>query len=382
MMGELCLEEEDVEVIVNMDVLYEVLSRVDGVTLAKAACAGPMFRSVSSNEMMWERVCNQQWPSTRDPEVKSIVSSLGGFRKFYGACFPLIINKQPFVFDASDTIMKDADDWFDNEEDMIEELFDTSLDDFLSIVDVVFRGKPIVTRVLHGIPDAGDVHGWFSNCPFQIDMMSFSNEDEDQVSTSGIVISDDLPAVMSIEKERKDGCFWKALWDDIKVSWIIINKKTKQMANLASWRPLGGQRHWPSDKDFLVRFGSILPAHELLSCKVVQCNVVLKCRLLSNFGVGEDKKASSFRITELSLQLKDMAGAHLNGRHSLLVLKEVLSCHRKSMNHHKVLMSYGQYIRAQSELKEEKLRNEGQVIDTMYIICGILSFMSLCYFMF
>lgn len=380
MMGELCFENDDVEVIVNTDVLYEVLRRVDGVTLATAACAGSLFYSVSSNEEMWERVCNQLWPSTRDPEVKSIVSSLGGFRKFYGACFPLIVYKQPFVFDASDTIMKDEEDWFDDEEDMIEELFDTSLDDFMSIVDVIFRGKPIVSRVLHGIPGAGDVHGWFSNFPFRIDLVSHSEEDEDHTSTNDIVISDDLPMVLSIEKERKDGRFWKALWDDIELSWIVINKKTKQMANLASWRPLGGQRHWPNEKDFLVRFGSILPTHELLSGKVVQCNVVLKCRLLSNFSLAECNRASSFMITELSMQLEDMAGAHLNGRHSLLVLKEVLSC-KKSMNHHKVLKWYGQYIRAQSERKEQKLRSKGQV-DILCIICGILSFMSFCYIMF
>ncbi|KAI5056111.1 hypothetical protein GOP47_0029632 [Adiantum capillus-veneris] len=390
MMGELCLEndDDDAELIINTDVLYEVLRRVDGVTLAKAACAGSMFHSVSSNEQMWERVCNQLWPSTRDPEVKSIVSSLGGFRKFYGSCFPLVINKQPFIFDVSDTISKDAIGWFDDEEDMIEELYDTSLDDFLFIVDVVFRGKPVVSRVLHGIPGvAGNVHGWFSNCPFRIDLVSAHYEEEDEEEANefegeggflpGMVIIDDLPMVMSIDKERKDGRFWKALWDDINLSWIIVNKKTKQMANLASWRPLGGQRHWPTDKDFLVRFGSILPAHELLSPKVVQCSVVLKCRLLSNLETEEGRRTSSFMITELSMQLEDMAGMHLNGRHSMLVLKEVLSC-QKSMNHPKVLKSYGQYIRAQSELKE-KFRSDGHV-DVVCIICGILSFVSLCYF--
>ncbi|MCO5571250.1 hypothetical protein L7F22_024987 [Adiantum nelumboides] len=369
MMGELCLEDDDddAELIINTDVLYEVLRRVDGVTLAKAACAGSMFHSISSNDQMWERVCNQLWPSTRDPEVKSIVSSLGGFRKFYGSCFPLVINKQPFIFDSSDTISKDTIDWFDDEEDMIEELSDTSLDDFLFIVDVVFRGKPVVSRVLHGIPGAGNVHGWFSNCPFRIDLVSHCEEDEEEANESemegfstGTVVIDDLPMVISIEKERKDGRFWKALWDDINLSWIIVNKKTKQMANLASWRPLGGQRHWPSEKDFLVRFGSILPAHEFLSPKIIQCSVVLKCRLLSNLEMEERGRTSSFMITELSLQLEDMAGMHLNGRHSLLVLKEVLSC-QKSMNHHKVLRSYGQYIRAQSEVRGEKFRSDGQV---------------------
>lgn len=370
--------ENDMNMQVNSDVLYEVLTRGDGLTLATAACASSVLHSIAGNENIWERVCNLQWPATKDPDVKSFISSSGGFQKFYSECFPLIVNKQPVVFDELDTTLKDAEDWSDDDEDTMEELSGTSTDDFVSIVDVVFRGRSVESKVLHGIPGADDFHGWFSNCPFRIDMLSYNDEDEDQASPSAVVIIEDLPTVTSIEKERKDGRFWKALWDDIRVSWILINKKTKQMANLASWRPLGGQRHWPSDNDFLVRFGSILPAHRLLSRKVVQCNVVLKCRIVN---VGrQDCFKSSLKITELSMQLEDMGGAHLNGRHSLLVLKEALRC-GKSMNHEKVLKSYHQYLRAQSDMKEEKLRSEGRV-DTAYIICGILSFISLCYFMF
>ncbi|MCO5577432.1 hypothetical protein L7F22_031267 [Adiantum nelumboides] len=365
--------------VINKDVLYEVLCRLDGLTLATAACAGSVFRSISLDERIWECICNKQWPSTNDPLVKYIAASMGGFYRFYSECFPLIVNKQPFIFDIADTILKDAEDWFDDEEDMIEELYGTSPDDFVSLVDVLFKGKPIVTRVLHGIPGASDFHGWFSTCPFRIDALTYTDDDDEQAVASGTVISEDLPSVVSIEKERKEGRFWKALRDDIRVSWIIVNKRTRQMANLSSWRPLGGQRHWPSDKQFLVRFGSILPAHPLLSRKVVQCNVVLKCKLLTNCSVTEARK-STLVITELSLQLEDMAGAHLNGRHSVLALMEALSC-RKSMNHNEVLKSYRQYIRVQSELKEEKLKSEGW-IDTICIIWGIISFVSFFCYMF
>lgn len=363
---------------ISLDALYEVLVRVDGVTLATAACASSVFHRVSGDKKIWESVCNLQWPSTNDPEVRSIISAVGGFQKFYGECFPLIVNKQSVVFDQAYAFLKDAESWFDEEDDMIDELSGTSTDDFVSIVDLVFRGRSIEYKVLHGIPGADDFHGWFSNCPFRIDIISFTEEDEDQASSNSVVISEGLPSVTSIEKERKDGRLWKALWDDIRVSWILVNRKTKQMANLASWRPIGGQRHWPSDKDFLVRFGSILPAGRLFSGKVVQCNIVLKCRLINT--CAEEDFKSFLKITELSMQLEDMAGTHLNGRHSLLVLKESLTC-KKSMNHHDVLKSYLQYLRAQSELKEEKLRSEGRV-DTVCIICGILSFVALFYFAF
>jgi hypothetical protein len=355
---------------VNMDVLYEVLSRGDGVTLATAACAGSPFHSISNNEKVWEKLCSRRWPSTRDPEVSDLIDSMGGYRRFYGECFPLIVSKHPFIFDASDVALKDEVDWFDDEQDMIEELSNTSLDDYVSVVDVVFRGRPVAFRVLHGIPGASDLHGWFSSCPFRIDLLSCSGYGGDG---DEILITDDLPELISIERERKDGRLWRAIWEEIEVSWIVIDKKTKRMANFASPRPLTGQRHWPSDTEFSLTFGSILPAHEWLSRKVVQCDVILKFKLLcEDFGcplLDGHMKKSCLVITELSMQLEDMAGAHLNGRHSMLALKSALSCH-KSADHRRVLRSYRQYIRARSELKEEKLKNEGWV-DTMCIVCAI-----------
>ena len=66
-------------------------------------------------------------------------------------------------------------------------------------------------------------------------------------------------------KEGKMEWFWKLL------RWVIVNKKTHEMANLNSWR-LGGVRiHWPIDEYSLVWFGLILQSHQLLAKKVVQC---------------------------------------------------------------------------------------------------------------
>ena len=377
--GERRLEDIGKEML-NMDVLYEILCKVNGVTLCAMACSARVFIPISQNEQIWERICMLRWPSTRQQEIKSIIRSLGGFRKFYAQCFPLIINKQPFIFDVDNSGLKDAEDWFDEDEGdyLLEELSDTSPDDFISIIDVVFRGNSIGHKVLHGIPGSGDLHGWFSNCPFRIDSLNCNPNDRREGEGGGfMLIHEGLPTVVSIEKERKDGRLWRAVWDEIRVSWIIINRKTNEMANLASWRPMSGQRHWPSDEHFVFCFGSILPAHQSLMREVVRCNVVLKCKLLSDI---REEESSSFLVTELSMQFEDMAGAHLNGRQSLLVLKEALNS-KKSMDHEKVLNSYTDYIRAQSEFKEEKLRSQGRV-DTMCIMCGIVSLVFLCYYWF
>ncbi|CAI0384979.1 unnamed protein product [Linum tenue] len=178
-----------------------------------------------------------------------------------------------------------------------------------------------------------------------------------------------------MEKERKDGKLWKELRDGLRLSWIVVNTKSKQAANLASWSPLGGQRHWPTDKDFVIRFGSVLSARDILPCQVVKCILVMKFRVIHTEGEGFQ---TTLKLTELSMQLEDMEGAHVNGRNSLLILKEALSC-RRSKNYSEVLESCNLYSKVQSELKEEKMRNESR-IDRFCIISGITAFLSIWYY--
>jgi hypothetical protein len=87
----------------------------------------------------------------------------------------------------------------------------------------------------------------------------------------------------------------------------------------------------------------------------------MKCRI-SDDGVG-DGSCTTLKLTELGMQLEDMGGAHVNGRNSLIILKRALSCHR-TMNYSNVLESYHQYVKAQNELKDEKMKTES-LIDTL-----------------
>lgn len=98
------------------------------------------------------------------------------------------------------------------------------------------------------------------------------------ICTGGVTLSlaDGLPLVTSMERERKDGKLWQELSEGIKLSWIVVNTKAKKAANLSSWSPLGGQRHWPTDKDFLLRFMSVLPAKDILPCQMVECILAMK----------------------------------------------------------------------------------------------------------
>lgn len=359
----------------SSDLCYDILRRLDGATLASAACACAAFSSISKEERLWENVCCSMWPSTSRDDVKSLISSIGGFKKFYADCFPLIVNKEVPQFRLNG-YLEYPEEW--TEADYygdVDELENISASDFVSIVDIRYKDKTICSKVLWGIPNANGVNGWFYNCPFRIDLPTNSARDDDQASEVTLSVSDGLPPITSMEKERKDGKLWQDLRDGIRLSWIVVNRKINQAANLSSWSSLGGQRHWPTDNDFLIRFGSILPAKDILPCQAVECILIMRFRVIRTEGIGTE---TTLKLTELSMQLGDMEGAHVNGRNSLLVLKEALSCQR-SKNYSEALESCQLYSKVQNELREEKMRNESR-LDRLFILGGIATCITLCYY--
>ncbi|XP_026438112.1 probable F-box protein At2g36090 [Papaver somniferum] len=373
-MGISVTESESVAILCG-DLFHDILGRLDGTTLATAACVCAAFCSISKQEKIWENVCHSLWPCTNRDDVRSLILSIGGYRKFYSDCFPLIVNKEVCLSNW-DPSLDYPEGWAEAEYYGDLDVFKSiSPSDFVSIVDVIYKGKSIYSKVLWGIPDSDSINGWFHNCPFRIDLLTNSDREHDHHEVT-LSVDDGLPSVTCIERERKDGKLWKELCDGIRLSWIIVNKKLKQAANISSWIPLGGQRHWPTDRDFLIRFGSILPAKDILPCQVAECILVMKFRVaLISDGEGNQ---TTLELTELSLQLEDMEGSHVNGRNSLLVLKEALNC-RRSKNYSEVLESCHIYSKVQSELKEEKMRNESR-LDRLCLLSGIAAFFSFCYY--
>nr|XP_043622366.1 probable F-box protein At2g36090 isoform X1 [Erigeron canadensis]XP_043622367.1 probable F-box protein At2g36090 isoform X1 [Erigeron canadensis] len=359
----------------NNDLFYDILRRLDGATLASAACACAAFCAISKEERVWEDVCSSLWPSTKRDDVKRLILSIGGFKKFYADCFPLIVNKDVPEFRWKD-YPEYSEEWAEAEfYGDYDELENVSPSDFVSIVDIKYKEKTICSKVIWGIPNANVYNGWFSDCPFRIDLFSYSARDDDHAGEVTLSVSDGLPPVTSIERERKEGKLWQELRDGIKLSWIIVNSKAKQAANLSSWCALDGQRHWPTNQDFLLHFGSIVPAKDILPYQVIKCIITMKFRVTHIEGSGSH---TSLNLTELCMQLGDMEGAHVNGRNSLFVLKEALGCGR-SKDYNLVLKSCQSYSKVQSEIKEEKIRHENR-LDTLYIVGGITAFLWLCYY--
>ncbi|GLJ55214.1 hypothetical protein SUGI_1184740 [Cryptomeria japonica] len=338
----------------NGDLMSEILGRVDGITLANAACVSSEFLSIARQENMWEEACSNLWPSTVNTDVKQLInSSLGGFRNFYANCFPCIAYETSEKDFNCSEMKKICDDSL--------ELHSCDPSDFVSLVDVWYMDKIVYSKILWGIPNASNVEDWFCNRPFRVDFIDFWDlENED--STNG----DGFPTVVSFDKEMGEDIISGQLMDKFKLSWIVINRRTGEAANLSSWRPLIGQMY--SDADFLMRFGSLLPAQNILPFKDVQCILAISIRLSDDNG--------DMKISELSMQFEDMMGGRVNGRNSLAILERALSC-RKSKEHQRIFQSYQKYLSQQRKMKEAMLRNEG-VLDTLCILSGIVSFVSFC----
>lgn len=168
----------------SSDLFYDILKRLDGATLASASCACAAFSSMSKEERLWEDVCSSMWPSTKRDDVKNLILSIGGFKKFYADCFPLIVNKEVPEFRWSDypeypdEELTEAEYYGD-----FDECENVSPSDFVSIVDIRYKDKTICSKVIWGIPNANGVNGWFSNCPFRIDLFTFSGTGDDSTGT-------------------------------------------------------------------------------------------------------------------------------------------------------------------------------------------------------
>ncbi|XP_074307250.1 putative F-box protein At2g36090 [Silene latifolia] len=346
------------------DLFYDILRRLDGASLATAACSCASFSSISKEEKIWENVCHSMWPSTNHDDVKILINSMGGFRKFYADCYPLIVNKHLANL-PWDSFEEHPEEWpgVDYYEEF-EEYKSITPSDFVSLVDIRYKNRPFFSKVLWGISEADILSRWFYNSPFCVDLLGNSNN-EDKMGKFTLSVSDGLPRIESVDVERKEGKLWKELRDGITLSWIIVNRKVNQAANVSSWVPLGVQRHWPTNKDFLVRFGSVLPAEDTLPCPAVECILLAKFRMFNDAATG----CVSIKLKQVSMQLEDMEGSHVNGRNSLMVLKKALSC-KRSRNYSEALECCNLYNKVRSELKEEKMRNESRT-DRLCIVSGI-----------
>ncbi|KAL5575916.1 hypothetical protein UlMin_017615 [Ulmus minor] len=305
------------------DIIHtHILTRLDGPTLASAACASSDLHALASSDDLWRDICAATWPSISHPWVTQLVSTFpAGHRSFYSDSFP-----------ALDHVI--SPDFFDP--DRSKEL--------ISAVDIYYRDRLVFSRV----KETETVSEWFHCSPFLVDLV-------DQ--------KESLPA--PIKHVGEDQVWLKHLEENLTLSWILIDPMGKRAANLSSRRPVSVQRHWLTG-EIQFRFATIM--NRCRSGEYVQCGMVVTCG---------GKEGGEMHVKEVSMHLEDMEGRHLNGKESLIVLGSAINGgkRKKFGNGEEGKERFEEYLEMKREWREKKQRRE-RALDFVCILTGVSIFVS------
>ncbi|XP_031106801.1 F-box protein SNE-like [Ipomoea triloba] len=76
----------------NVDVLIEILKRLDGRSMGAAACVCRLWCAISRNDSLWEHLCFRH--VSPPPEgVRTVVTALGGYRRLYMVCVRPVVSR-------------------------------------------------------------------------------------------------------------------------------------------------------------------------------------------------------------------------------------------------------------------------------------------------
>ncbi|PWA48998.1 F-box family protein [Artemisia annua] len=313
-----------------------IMTRLDGQTLASISCANTTLNSMlETNQRLWLDVCHSTWPSTTNELVSEIISTFSsdgyGPRVFFSESFPLA-SPDPTTSTSSSISSSHhnkAATWMPSR--------------LISAVDVYYQNNLIFTK----IEETETISSWFQCSPFRIDLL----DPKDVVPT-------EIP-----HPDAEHTC--TTLFNNMTLSWILIDPISKHAVNLSSHKPVSVQRHWLSG-EVQIRFASVLVggAHEL-----VRCVIVVNC------GKSE---GGEMQVRELSLEIEDMDGKHLHGKDSLEILQRVMEGKRGNgvKREKEARKRCKKFEEMKIERKERKLRVEG-TLDTLSVIFGLSVFASL-----
>lgn len=78
----------------NIDILREILKRLDGPSLGVAACVCRLWCSLTSNDdSLWEHLCFRHVSSPPPASVKAVVVALGGYKRLYMVCVRPVLSR-------------------------------------------------------------------------------------------------------------------------------------------------------------------------------------------------------------------------------------------------------------------------------------------------
>ncbi|KAK4389610.1 F-box protein [Sesamum angolense] len=204
----------------NPDLLVEIMSRLDGSNLAATASTCTALRDAAGDERLWQKLCNETWPSTSNGHLQFQIASskTGSFKSLYTDAFPLVLYKLVFCY------------------------------------------------------------------PFKLDLLDFycpvgaSHDFQDFGSTENNLSKLPLAAFTGCEG-REDLC--NKIVGDLQLSWILYDKRKGRAVNISSWKPQSIYRNNPPEEGYVICFGSIIPIEDSrLPHTLAECVITVKCKLM------------------------------------------------------------------------------------------------------
>ncbi|GMI66023.1 Cytokinin-induced F-box [Hibiscus trionum] len=330
----------------SRDILADIMARLDGSTLASAACTCLDLRAIARDQRLWKHLCHSTWPSTALKGAQHLIPSLpvDGFRRFYADSYPFILHdahKDAEIFPAQHPHISPFN--------------------FASFIDVYYREKCVISRVQDGIPGTADFDqdnetttGLMGDME-DGDELQFANNEYGFVSLEHIGESTDLC------DELKEG---------IRLSWVLLDKKSGKAGNLSSGKPLLVKKIWETNGEYVVHFGCIIPVQEsVVPHKLAKCLIVARCIV--------EGKQWYLRWKEIRMHIEDPNGAYINGGKSLMILNQALYCSR-SNNLHVVQKAFQQFEKRKQEMtRKNKLK--GTIADWVFITIEVAILITLGY---
>ncbi|PIN03466.1 hypothetical protein CDL12_24009 [Handroanthus impetiginosus] len=76
----------------HMDVLIEILKRLDDRSIGVAACVCRLWCALTRNDALWEHLCFRHL-SPPPQGVRTVVVALGGYRRLYTVCVKPVLSR-------------------------------------------------------------------------------------------------------------------------------------------------------------------------------------------------------------------------------------------------------------------------------------------------
>lgn len=77
----------------DIDILIEILKRLDGRSLCVAACVCRLWRTLARNDSLWEELCFRHVSSPPPSSVRPVVLALGGYKRLYMVCLRPVLSR-------------------------------------------------------------------------------------------------------------------------------------------------------------------------------------------------------------------------------------------------------------------------------------------------